>query len=364
MSDNPRIPENNYNSSAGRSSSGPSHPSDNLQSGQYNPQPSNNPPPKIHVKNLAVGAIVTIITSTIVFLITQNLRKPEGNNFQKKKEATVETWKSFVGYENTYFRNMMSYQNSAATDGLDGFLNSIKTESQKFVTDVEDLKRRKNIDEDLIKVFNKRIENEKNSIPPVEKYYQTLTAIANSKKPLKEIKEASTNEMIRFATLTNGMYERNMNDLKEIAKVLADRYGGTFSMDEFLMVQQAPGLMQKNDSLIQFLQNIVLDSSGNIIENKNFVTQINPDLIIGKWATEGAVVTLSKDNKVSWIETEGATANGSWKIEKDKLVITATSQPSGEIINWRFNLSNVSANAFTLVQDGAPYEIYQMVRSN
>ena len=135
-------------------------------------------------------------------------------------------------------------------------------------------------------------------------------------------------------------------------------------MDEFLMVQQAPGLMQKNDSLIQFLQNIVLDSSGNIIENKNFVTQINPDLIIGKWATEGAVVTLSKDNKVSWIETEGATANGSWKIEKDKLVIMATSQPSGEIINWRFNLSNVSANAFTLVQDGAPYEIYQMVRSN
>jgi hypothetical protein len=38
---------------------------------------------------------------------------------------------------------MMSYQNSAATDGLDGFLNSIKTESQKFVTDVEDLKEEK-----------------------------------------------------------------------------------------------------------------------------------------------------------------------------------------------------------------------------
>ncbi|HUM98233.1 MAG TPA: hypothetical protein PK275_10270 [Chitinophagaceae bacterium] len=364
MSDNPRLPENNYNSSSTRGNSGQANPPGSSQQGHYIPPPVNNPPPKVHVKNLAIGAIVTIITSTIIFLITQNLRKPEGNNFQKKKEATVETWKSFVGYENAYFRNMMSYQNPAATDGLDGFLNSIKTESEKFVKDVEDLKRRKNIDEDLIKVFNKRIENEKNSIPPVEKYYQTLTAIADSKKPLKEIKEASTNEMIRFATLTNGMYERSMNDLKEIAKVLADRYGGTFSMDEFLMVQQAPGLMQKNDSLIQFLQNIVLDSSGNIIENKNFVKQINPDLIIGKWSTDGAIVTLSKNNSVNWIETEGISATGSWKIDKDKLVIMATSKPSGEIINWRFNLTNVSVNAFTLVQDGAPYEIYQMIRSN
>lgn len=363
MSENPRFPESNYSNSATRGSSDSIPPPGNASTGNYSPPANNNAAPKVHVKNLVIGAIVTIITSTIVFLITQNLRKPEGSNFQKKKEATVETWKSFVGYENAYFQNIMSYQNMAATEGSEAFLKAIKAESEKFIKDVEDLKKRKNIDEDLVKVFDKRIENEKNSYPPVEKYFHSLDSLAKSNQPMKKIKEATTDEMIRYANLTNGLFARAVNDLKEIAKVLAERYGGSFAMEDFMLVKQAPALMQKNDSIIQFLENIELDSAGNIIENRNFVKQINPDLIIGKWATDGALVTISKDNKINWEETAGITASGSWKIKNDKLEIMATSKPSGEIINWRFNVSNLGANSFTLVQDGAPYEVYQLVRS-
>jgi hypothetical protein len=364
MPDNPRFPEHHSDIPSSRPSGETPNPVSPYSGSSYNPPPQSNvPPTKTHVRNLMIGAVVTIFTSTVVFLITQYLKKPEGNEFQQKKDATVETWRSYVGYENAYFQNIMSYQNILQTEGRNAFLKALKAESEKFITDVQDLKKRKNIDDDLVKVFSKRIENEKASLPPVEQYYEKLNAIDAGNQSIKEKKDNITNEMIRFAGLNKGMYERALNDIKEIAKVLAGRYGGSFSMHDFLLVQKAPQLMRTLDSAIIIMQNVILDSSGQIIENRNFSKNVNRDNLVGKWTIPDAVITFSKNGKMSWLVKDGNTAEGTWKIVNDKLEIEATTTTDKKKIYWRFNLAHITINSFMMMMDSTPYNIYNLTRT-
>jgi hypothetical protein len=366
MSDNPRVPDHHSDIPSSRSSAGVPNPASPSSGSGYSspPQPQGNvPPTKTHLRNLLMGAAVTIITSTVVFFITQYLKKPEGNESSKNKEATVAAWKSYIAYENAYTNNILSFQKTGQLEGRQAYLDGVKKESEKFQKDILDLQKRKYIDEDLVKAFSKKIENEKSYIPLIEEFYKKLTEIESSNKSLGERKEIITNEMIHWTVTANGMYERAVNEFKEIAKVLADRYGGSFSMDDFLLVQMVPQLMKTNDSLIRVLQNVVIDSSGNIISNKNFATNINPDNLVGKWKVEGAVITLAKNNNMSWLVANGSKAEGKWKVENDKLKMQATTTPGNNKVEWSFNLAEITVNSFTMALDSAPYNLYKLTRT-
>ncbi|MBI5856194.1 MAG: hypothetical protein HZB42_00985 [Sphingobacteriales bacterium] len=364
MADNPRFPDHHSDIPSSRHTGGAPNPASPSQSNPYNPQPQNTAPPaKTHLRNVLIGAVVTVFTSTVVFLITQYLKKPEGSEFIRKKEATTAVWKSYIAYENAYTRNILSFQKTGQLEGREAYLKGVKKESEKFQKDILDLQKRKYIDEDLIKTFNKRLENEKNSVPLVEEFYKKLTEIEGSNKSIKEKKETITNEMIHWTITSNGMYERSTNEIKEIAKVLEDRYGGSFSMNDFLLIQMAPQLMKTNDSMIRVLQNVVMDSSGNIIENRNFASNVDPENLVGKWTVEGAVITLSKNRKMTWVVANGSKAEGTWKIENDQLKIQATTSPENKKVQWLFNLANITLNSFTMVFDGAPYNLYKLTRT-
>jgi hypothetical protein len=365
MADNPRNPEHYSDVPSSRHSGGGPNQASPATGSSYIPphHPSGAvPPAKTHLRNVLIGAVVTIFTSTVVFLITQYLKKPEGSEFERKKNATVATWKSYVAYENAYFQNLLSYQSTLFTEGRDAFLKAMKTESDKFIKDISDLRKRKNLDEDLVKTFNKRVENEINQIPPLEDYFKRLTAIENSNQSIKEKKDNITGEMIRFVNIINNMYDRALNDMKEIVKVLAERYGSTFNMDDFLLVQKSPQLMKTNDSLIRILQNVILDSSGNVIENRNFARNIDPNNLVGKWAVPDAIIILTKEGNMSWTLNNGMKAEGKWKILNDKLEMNVSTTEKKKA-HWRFNLVNITSNSFIMMLDTLPYNYYKLTRT-
>ncbi len=366
MPDNPRIPDHPSDIPSSRAtgrindlpaSSSGSGPASSVPS---TPVSSTN---KIQTKNIIIGAIVTIITSTTVFYLTQYIsRKQDGNQFSRIKEATTAAWRSYIGYENVYAKNTLSYQQTAQVEGRDAYLKGVKLESEKFQKDILDLQKRKFIDEDLLKTFRKRIDNEKNTMGMIENYFERIREIETGNLSLKEKKDTLTFEMIRWTNLYKGSFERAVNELKEITKILADRYGGTFSVDEFLVVQMAPQMMKSNDSLLNVLQNIVIDSSGNILRDKNYITGIDPENLAGKWSTEGATITLTKNRKMTWLVSNGSKAEGTWKIENDQLKIQATTYPEKRKANWTFNLTALSDNTFSIVLDSPPYNSYSLIR--
>ena len=366
MPDNPRNQDQYTDIPSARQSAGMPNPAGSSPGGSYTPQPPQNggtPHSKIHLRNILIGSVVTIITSTIIFYLTQYLKKPEGGEFQRKKNATTAAWKSYVGYENVYTQNILSYQKTGQMQGREAYLAGVKKESAKFQKDIQDLQKRKYLDEDLLKVFSKRLENENASMPVIEEYYRKITAIENSNKSLKEKKDELTNEMIQYNMTVNGMFERSVNELKEIAKILGERYGGSFSENDFLLIQIAPKMMKSNDSLVLVLMNVIMDSAGNIIENKNFARNVNPDNLVGKWSTEGAEITLAKDGKMIWLVGNGSKAEGTWKVEKDKLKMQATTTPENNKGTWLFNLAYITTNSFTMVLDYSPYNLYRLTRT-
>src|SRR5689334_13991513 len=88
MPDNPRQADHSDIPSS-RPSAGIPHSSGSSSGGHYNAPPQAGPPNKF--KNIIIGSIATIVTSTIVFLITQSLKKSEtsGDTYAKKKDATI-----------------------------------------------------------------------------------------------------------------------------------------------------------------------------------------------------------------------------------------------------------------------------------
>jgi hypothetical protein len=366
MSDNPRVPGHPSDvpssRATGRNTDSPASP---LNSGSANPipSPSSSSTNKLLPRNIIIGALVTVITSTTVFYLTQYVtKKPEGNDFLITKEATTTAWKSYVGYENIYTENFFSLIKTSGDMGLDSQFKSIKKESEKFQKDVADLSSGKKIDKDLIKVLNRRLDNETRSMPVVEQYYKKIDSIFKSKGSPGEKKDALVNEMSRYSEFTKGFYERAINEIRIIAEILSKRYGEPFSMNDFAIVRMKPQITMTTDSVINMLRNVVIDSSGKIIRINNYTSLIKPDNVTGKWSSEGATITLSKNGKMNRLASDGSNVEGTWKIEKDKLIVLSTAHPDNRKIKTSFNIAELTANSFKIMLDEPPYNIYLMTR--
>ncbi len=364
MPDNPRVPGHPSDVPSSRATGRITDSStSSLNTGSTTPIPS---PPvssssKIHTRNVIIGAIVTIITSTTVFYLTQYLKKPEGDSFLTTKAATTAAWKSYMAYENIYTKNTLSLTKNARGISRDSLLKEIKKESDKFLKDVADLATGKNIDKDLIKAMNRRLDNETSSFPALEQYYKNLDRINKSNGSPKEIKDAWVNEMTRYSEYTKGSFERAVNDIQVIAETLSKRYGEQFSMNDFLVVQIEPQLTKTNDSVITVLRNIEIDSNGNVVQKVNTVIVKEKD-IIGNWDADGQLFTFDKNGKMAWVLGNGEKSTGTWKIEDNILRLDATLARTQQKGFWRFYVSNITENSLTLISAKDNTVIYYLVR--
>ena len=366
MSDNPRMPGHPSDMNSSRSSEA----SSNTASSNYNTNtPSPYPPAPAHssnnqTRNIILGAIATVFTSTLIYYLTvyQNRNKSDSNRLEVK-EATIEAWKSYKAYENAYTSNLFSFEKTATETGsYDPYFAGLNTESKKFVADLTDLSKTKDIDKDLIKAFNRRLENEKSTLEKVNEYYERLKQVLKKNTGnIKKFKEDFVAEQIRYTQYYKGAYERAINDIQEIAKILSERYGQSFSMSDFLIIQMMPQRIKTQDSLINVLQQIDIDSNGNIVQ-QNFATNLKIKDLEGNWNVDGDVVSLQKNGVLNWTLAGGKKATGTWKVVEEKIKIEATVAGSDEKINSTYRVSNLTASSFTITQTEPPYGQYDVTR--
>lgn len=364
MSDNPRIP--------GHPSDMPSSRGPASQGSGANPAPYNPPPPvqpvnpgsNNHVRNILIGALVTVVSSTIIYYLTvyQNRNKNDESNAYRVKEASIEAWNSYMAYENIYTKNVLVLDSSI----LDPFqlYGEVKKESDKFIKDVTELKQRKYLDKDLVKALDRRLENERNYIPQFEKFILKIGSLQKGTLPLEEKIEGQATEMSRWVSSYRGIYERAVNDIDELAKVLSDRYRHSFTITDFELVKRTPGKLRELDSVINILQNTRVDSSGNIILGISFARNVKPASFTGKWTTRGLDVTIGEDGKIFWTAPNGGEMAGTWKLENDKLRVKGVIKPSLDKVDWTFKLAYLQPNSFTMANDAPPFELYKMTRKN
>lgn len=319
MPDNPRHPRH----PSDIHSSGPSDMNSQAGMQQSNPQPIHHysaPPPNHQTRNIILGAIATVITSTIIYYLTVYQNSNKGDTRLQIKEATIEGWKSYKAYENAYYANLISIQNSVNdVSNLEPYLQEAKVESAKFVKDLTGLSKTKNLDKDLVNAFDRRLENEKGHMVKTDEYFGNIKTVMQSGKSLKELKQMLVAEDIRWNRYYKGAFERATNEVQEVAKTLSERYGQSFSMNDFLVVQQQPARQRAVDSVIQVLSNIEIDDNGNIVQT-NYAVNLTSKDMEGTWNVDGDVVKLNKSSSLDWTMQEGGKATGTWKIHENQLV--------------------------------------------
>lgn len=367
MPDNPRIPGHPSDMPSSRTPEG---------NNKSVPPPAYTPPPAAaHVKsgsnqtkNIIIGAIVTVISSTLIYYLTvyQN-RSGSGGDFKSVREATVNAWKSYLAYENAYTRNMLSLEKSSiGVTGNDGYIQGMRNESAKFTKDLTDLAATKGYDKDLVKAFNRRLENEKTALQKAEEYFNNVLKIQQGKGTDRQKLEAYLAEEMRWNIYAKGAYERSVNDIEEIARILNQRYAESFNLNDFLMVQLQPQRFHTADSLLYILEQTVLDSSGRSDqktdpEGYEFLTNLNPLYIQGAWkAQNGALFNFQAGGQAVITMPSGDKAIGSWKIETGKLRMDAVIQKNKRSVTWRFNLSRVYKDSLTITNEVAPYDSYKL----
>lgn len=295
------------------------------------------------------------------------------DNHLEMKEATGAAWKSYMAYENAYTKNMLSFEDGLKQTGLEPYIEGLKTESAKFTNAVTELIKGKNIDKDLVNALNRRLENESSSLKKALAFYDDMKAFSSRTGDARKIKEDFVNQQLQWNLYYKGAYERAVNDIQEIARVLSERYGQTFTLNDFLVIQQMPQRMKTNDSMITVWQNMEVDSEGNIINDKNLEKQGKQDEAVsnkeikatdisGTWNANGDALSLSNNGRMTWVLSTGQKASGSWKMENGKLHMDAVIASNNQKIFWLFNLSEVTGNSFTMTLDAKPYNRYHFVR--
>ncbi len=361
MPDNPRQPEQHSDIPSSRHSAGTPGPSGSSYGGSYNPPPPSQSGPSNKIKNIIVGSIATIVTSTLVFLITQSLKKSEsGDTYGQKREATTQAWDSYMAYENIYTKNVLNLDSTTADP--DKLLTEVKKESEKFVKDLGDLKKRKKVDDDLIKVFDRRLDNEKVYMPVFEEFAKKSAALQKSNKTLKQKIDEQAVLLEEWIIFYKSKYERSVNDIREIGLLLSSRYPHQFDVNSFDIIKKTPDQLHKMDSVLTVLQNTTVDENGNILIGLSFSRNVKPASLTGKWTTPGMTAELHADGKVFWTVDNGGEASGTWKIENDKLKVQAVITVENKKVNWTFKLAYITANSFILANDDPPFEIYRMTR--
>lgn len=338
--------------------------------GSYQQTPVPSGPSKPNHRTLLVSAAITVASSLIIYYLTTYLNRPKsdaGNNLLVVKQSTIDAWDSYETYENLYTTNALLFERKLKDNPNYPYLAEFEKESSKFVKDIETLKQKKDVDIDLLNVFDRRLENERTLLKDVKAYYEKLKKVAASSKPDTEKAIEFVNLMTWYTEYYKTAFEKSVNDIQLIANTLSDRYGSHFDMQKFLLIQIAPARMKSNDSLMTVLHERLKMLSGN---GQNPSLQLQPVLnlraeqIAGTWREEEGKLVLEKNGKMLYFFPPEDSARGTWKIDAGKLRLDAVMIPSGAKKIWIFNVNNLMPESCILTVDTDEEDRYFLKREN
>lgn len=373
MSENPRIPGGPSDGISSRTDEGRVQHTNPTPVNVYN-TPANAPAPATgnsHLKNLIIGSIITAVASISVYYATVYMNRSKGSNesFEETRQATSSAWGSLVAYENAYARNLLSFEkNFVANANFTEYLSGLKTESSKFSRDLGDISKLKNLDIDLVKAINRRLDNERVALGKAEEFILgTQQLLYDTVLSPKTRTENLIRSQVDWNRYSKGLYERTINDLQEIANTLSERYNKKFLVSELLVVQMMPQRIKSHDSLMAILENTVVEENGTMTRKNDpdgnpFVISLKDSDIIGNWNVDGNSISFQKNGKITWVLPGGAAATGTWKLEAGKIRADVIIDKTQKQATWYMRVSSLTSSSLTLTNALAPYDTYHLVR--
>jgi|GEM_PF-3043099 len=319
-------------------------------------------------RNIIVGVSTTILGSTAVyFLGFHNKGKGETKaSYLEMKESTTRAWRTYVAIDNIYYKNLMSInKDKELILDLDRYKAEMFKEGARFKRDAENIMKDKDVDKAFVSMMERRFEREKEAEEAITIYIDKLKAVMNSVDKPEEKQQQVFKETRTYQSKANGVLERTLNEMEDLAKTLSERYGQPFNLNEIQAYVDYKSGKFKINLNTQTGGSTVNNNQGNPGEPKdgnNNSVPPNPEIFPGKWSTTGANIHLKKDGTFFWdVLSTGDKSSGKWEI-KDNQLIMFPSTGSSKLSTWIFNLVVENPNLFTMTLNVEPHNSYQLAR--
>jgi len=209
----------------------------------------------------------------------------------------------------------------------------------------------------------------------------------NITQPGQERNERVTSEYNKMQTSAGFIVERAKTEITDLSKSLTEKYGQPFAVTDLLLFKNDKnnqnnvnnnntnnnntGIQdnnRNNNSTTINTNNNPSDNNGNT-NNTNYnnsytSSQITAKNFVGEWdGPGGQVITLSSNGRMSWEAGNGQNTSGTWQFYNNQLSMTYPNQ-YGVTGTYIFNLTNITANSFTMLLTIYPYYRYDLTRFN
>jgi hypothetical protein len=347
------------------------------------------------VRNIIVGVATSVIGAATLYFLGINKTGQSTSakvSFYEEKEATIKGWKSYTTIDNIAYKNVQSvlkdFQNGLQPDNLNSKLEGLKEnylkEVHKFQVDVVEILKDQTMDKSFVSLLSRRLDMEKDAEQKLTTYIDNIKAIAiDNTMGMEDKQKRWLKEDQQFQNIARGMLERENTELEGLAKVLNEKFGQVFDLNESIAYKEYKNGSFNNNNNRQTdyttsANNPQQDNNAKPVSNipaqpqntpnqyaannnNNTNTGLNAGMFGGDWRSEGG--TLHLDNQgFSWQWNDGkGVSQGNWRGDYQKMTLNITSGYNAGY-SWTFILSDLTSNSFTMQLEGYAQYTYHQVK--
>lgn len=343
------------------------------------------------LNKILIPVITTVLGATAIYFLGFN--KKGGRSDMEKllitKEATVKGWKSFVTSQNIGFKNSKSILNEyepkiaeaanqtpqALITVLKDFETEMMRESKKASSDIAEILKDEDLDKNFASMLNRSLDNGTDQEKKVVTFFDKLVVMLKSDLTPEEKGKKWQEEAAKFQAMSDGIEERSATEAEDISKILSEKYGQPFDLNELLVYKEYKDGKDKPDnnkdkdptdpapkdpnSGTEFVEDNNTPADDKTDNNETAVTAA---FLTGEWDMPGGSLELNKDGTMYWSFGNKGYTSGKWKLVEGKLQMRATNPDTNKTSLLVGFLTDVTTHSFTMTYMTTPKEIYKFKR--
>lgn len=349
------------------------------------PHPPHEPHSSNMVRNIVTGIITTVVGATFVYFLNNSGKHNNNNssgNYLEIKQATRDAWKSYVKIEDVEYQNSLLLEKHMKDMGsLDELKDEITKESNKFTADIEALSKKPDIDDALLSLLKRRMDDEKEAMDKWNDFFTSCKNIFNTTQPGQERAGKVNAEYKKMQTAGDLIVERFKIEITNLSKSLTEKYGEPFAVTDlqFFQNEKTNNITTENKNENGTVTDVNNKNTGNggtnspvdqdankNVTNTNEGTTNNSNTIsrktfVGEWNYQVGAIRFNNDGRMYMQGNNGQTASGTWHYANNQISITYPNE-YGVSMTYTYNLFYVKANSFTMQLSTNPNFVYNLTR--
>ncbi len=301
------------------------------------------------IRNIVVGVTTTVLASTIVyFLGFHSGGRSSAEQMLFTKEATVAAWPNYVATENMFTKNWKTLAANYSTSRFKNYKEATLEELDKFFNDIKGLIATNDIDPMFLSLLKRRLAAKEQWKNKYKIHLDNFESILND-VPQEQQGQKLNDELYRFQVDVKDLDERFINEIRDIAKALSDKYHYNFSSSDLLAFKKPD-----TDTLLN--------------RGREVANGIDRQSLVGTWLIDQSWYIYHYDDGrlyMYFTRADGArdSTYGTWQLTNNQLYQYATYYFSAGN-KWVYDISDITANSFSMKLTTSPYTTYIARRYN